>query len=152
MKIPKMAKIVYRQLPTPQELPQQIPPPRQKLGCRSLSAGEIFGANPWVCVCVCVCACVCVCGRGDSYGKTWQLNNVLIIWCMPISIETITQCIYHIPFTIQFFLKRHYHKIPHRNWHRHFNFHCLVLYWKCCQQFQRWTMSLNCLQLSGHRK
>ena len=30
MKIPKMAKIVYRQMPAPRELPQQIARPRKK--------------------------------------------------------------------------------------------------------------------------
>ena len=30
MKIPKMAKIVYRQMPAPRELSQQIPAPRAK--------------------------------------------------------------------------------------------------------------------------
>ena len=46
MKIAKMAKIVYRQIPTPQELPQQIPTLGQKLGCKSPRVGQLFGANP----------------------------------------------------------------------------------------------------------
>ena len=39
--ISKMAKIVYRQMATPQELPQQIPTSFQKLGCKRA------GANFW---------------------------------------------------------------------------------------------------------
>ena len=42
MKIPKMAKIVYRQMPAPRELPQQIPAPGQKLGCKSPRVGANF--------------------------------------------------------------------------------------------------------------
>ena len=37
-----MANIVYRQMPTPRELPQQIPVPGQKLGCKSLRVGAYF--------------------------------------------------------------------------------------------------------------
>ena len=42
MKIAKMGKIVYRQMPTPRELPQQIPTPGQKLGCKSPRVGANF--------------------------------------------------------------------------------------------------------------
>ena len=38
-----MAKIVYRQMPDPRELSQQIPTPGQKLGCK----GPRVGANCW---------------------------------------------------------------------------------------------------------
>ena len=39
-----MSKIVYRQMPAPRELSQQIPaPPEQKLGCKS----PRVGANVW---------------------------------------------------------------------------------------------------------
>ena len=44
-----MAKIVYRQMPAPRELPQQIPAPRPKLGCKSPRVGQIFGANSGRC-------------------------------------------------------------------------------------------------------
>ena len=37
-----MAKIVYRQMPTPRDLPQQIPTPGQKLGCKSPGVGANF--------------------------------------------------------------------------------------------------------------
>ena len=37
-----MAKIVYRQMPAPQELSQQIPAPGQKLGCKSPRVGGKF--------------------------------------------------------------------------------------------------------------
>ena len=43
MEIPKMAKIVYRQMPAHREPSQQIPAPRQKLGCKS----PWVGANFW---------------------------------------------------------------------------------------------------------
>ena len=36
-----MAKIVYRQMPAPRELSQQIPP-REKLGCKSPRVGANF--------------------------------------------------------------------------------------------------------------
>ena len=42
MKIPKMANIVYRQMPAPRELPQQISAPEQKLGCKSPRVGANF--------------------------------------------------------------------------------------------------------------
>ena len=46
-----MAKIIYRQMPTPRELSQQIPAPGQKkLGCKSPRVGQIFYANPRGCV------------------------------------------------------------------------------------------------------
>ena len=48
VKIPKIAKIVYRQMPAPQ--------PRQKLGYKSPRVGQTFGANPRGC-------------SGDGYGK-----------------------------------------------------------------------------------
>ena len=41
-----MAKIVYRQMSAPRELPQQIPVPRQKLGCKIPRVGANFYANP----------------------------------------------------------------------------------------------------------
>ena len=37
-----MAKIVYRQMPAPRELCQQIPVPGQKLGCKSPRVGANF--------------------------------------------------------------------------------------------------------------
>ena len=42
MKNSKIANIVYRQMPAPQELSQQIPAPRQKLGCKSPRVGANF--------------------------------------------------------------------------------------------------------------
>ena len=48
-KIPKMVKIVYRQMPAPRELSQHIPAPGQKLGCKSPRVGANFGANPREC-------------------------------------------------------------------------------------------------------
>ena len=43
MKILKKAKIVYRQMPAPWELPPQISPtPEQKLGCKSPRVGANF--------------------------------------------------------------------------------------------------------------
>ena len=46
MKIPKVAKIVYRQMPAPRELPQQIPATRGKsLDAKAPGWGQIFGAN-----------------------------------------------------------------------------------------------------------
>ena len=38
-----MAKVVYRQMPTPRELPQQINTPGQKLGWKSPRVGQSFG-------------------------------------------------------------------------------------------------------------
>ena len=50
MKIPKMAKIVYRQMPPLGIYPNKSLPPGQKLGCESPRVGEkFFGANPWGC-------------------------------------------------------------------------------------------------------
>ena len=37
-----MTKIVYRQMPAPREVPQQIPAPGQKLGCKSPRGGGRF--------------------------------------------------------------------------------------------------------------
>ena len=37
-----MAKIVYRQMPAPWKLPQQMPAPRQKLECKSPRVGANF--------------------------------------------------------------------------------------------------------------
>ena len=37
-----MANMVYRQMPAPRELPQQIPAPGQKLGCKSPRVGANF--------------------------------------------------------------------------------------------------------------
>ena len=37
-----MAKIVYCQMPAPRDLPQDIPAPGQKLGCKSLRVGANF--------------------------------------------------------------------------------------------------------------
>ena len=42
MEIPKMAKIVYRQMPAPWELSQQIPAPWQNLGFKSSRVGANF--------------------------------------------------------------------------------------------------------------
>ena len=45
-----MANIVYRQMPTPRELPQQIPTPEQKLGCKSHRVGvNVWCKSPGVC-------------------------------------------------------------------------------------------------------
>ena len=44
-----MAKIVYKQMPAPRELSQQIPAPGQMLGCKTPGWGQIFGANPRRC-------------------------------------------------------------------------------------------------------
>ena len=55
-----MAKIVYRQMPAPRNLPQQIPAPRAKIRMQKLRrGGQIFGANPQGCA------------GGDGYGKNW---------------------------------------------------------------------------------
>ena len=40
MKIPKMAKIVYRQMPAPRELPQQMPAPRAKARMQKPQGGD----------------------------------------------------------------------------------------------------------------
>ena len=37
-----MANIVYREMPAPRELPQQIPAPGQKLGCKNPQGGGKF--------------------------------------------------------------------------------------------------------------
>ena len=37
-----MAEIVYRQMPAPRDIPQKIPAPGQKLGCKSPRVGESF--------------------------------------------------------------------------------------------------------------
>ena len=43
-----MAKTVYRQIPTPRDLPQHIPVPRVKIRMQKLqSGGKILGAIPW---------------------------------------------------------------------------------------------------------
>ena len=42
MAIPKMAKIVYRQMPAPRELSQQIPGPRAKARMQNLLDGGKF--------------------------------------------------------------------------------------------------------------
>ena len=57
-----MAKIVYRQIPTPRELPQQIPAPRAKPRMQKSQGGgklQIIGGAR----------------GGDGYGKNWQLHN-----------------------------------------------------------------------------
>ena len=46
MKIPKMAKIVYGQMPTPREVSQQIPAPGQKLGCKTPGWGKFLVQIP----------------------------------------------------------------------------------------------------------
>ena len=62
MKIQKMANIVYRQIPAPRELPQQMPaspsplPPGKSLDAKAPWWGQIFGANP----------------RGCAGGWLWQ--------------------------------------------------------------------------------
>ena len=43
-----MAKIVYRQMPAPRELPQQIPAPGQKLGCKSPRGANVWCKSPGV--------------------------------------------------------------------------------------------------------
>ena len=40
-----MAKIIYRQMPAPWELPQQMPAPRAKARMQKPWVGEIFGAD-----------------------------------------------------------------------------------------------------------
>ena len=52
----KNSKIVYRQMPAPRELPQQIPAPRAKGRMQKPQGGQIFGANP----------------RGCAEGWLWQ--------------------------------------------------------------------------------
>ena len=63
-----MAKIVYRQMPASRELPQQMPAPGQKLGCKSLRVG----ANFW-------CKSLGVRGRGGGggYGWNWYLHYIV---------------------------------------------------------------------------
>ena len=46
MKIPKMAKIIYRQMLARRELPQQISVPVQKLGCKALGGGKFLVQIP----------------------------------------------------------------------------------------------------------
>ena len=42
-----MAKIVYRQMPAPRELPQQIPlPPGKSWDTKAPGWGQIFGTDP----------------------------------------------------------------------------------------------------------
>ena len=41
-----MAKIVYRKMPAPHELSQQIPASGKKLRCKAPGWGQSFGANP----------------------------------------------------------------------------------------------------------
>ena len=43
-----MAKIVYKQMPVPRELPQQMPP-SQKLGCKRPRVGANFWCKSWGC-------------------------------------------------------------------------------------------------------
>ena len=45
-----MAKIVYRQMPAPRDLPQQISAPGRKLGCKSPEVEVDFRYNPRGCV------------------------------------------------------------------------------------------------------
>ena len=42
MKIPEIAKIVYRQMPAPQDLPQQIPASREKARMQEPQSGAHF--------------------------------------------------------------------------------------------------------------
>ena len=42
MKIPKMAEIVYRQMPAPREIPQQIPAPQAKARMQKPQGGGKF--------------------------------------------------------------------------------------------------------------
>ena len=42
LKIPKMANIIYRQMPNPRELPQQIPTPRAKAWMQKPLGGGNF--------------------------------------------------------------------------------------------------------------
>ena len=44
-----MAKIVYRQMPAPRKLSQQIPAPQAKARMQKPRMGQIFGANPGGC-------------------------------------------------------------------------------------------------------
>ena len=54
-----MAEIVYRQMPTPRDLPKKNPrPPGEKLGCKSPRVGANFQ-----------CKSPGVRGGGDGYGK-----------------------------------------------------------------------------------
>ena len=59
-----MTKFVYRQMPAPRELPQQIPPPPPAKARIQKPQGEgkflvqILGG-----------------ARGDGYGKNWYLHN-----------------------------------------------------------------------------
>ena len=46
MKIQKLAKIAYRQMPAQWDLPQQIPAPRLKIRTQSPQWEHILGANP----------------------------------------------------------------------------------------------------------
>ena len=57
MKIPKMVKMVYRQMPAPRELSQQITVPRAKAWMqKSQGGGKLLVQIPGVC------------GGGDGYG------------------------------------------------------------------------------------
>ena len=60
-----MAKIVYRQMPAPRELPQQIPAPWATARMQNPQGGGKFVVQiPGV-------------RRGDSYGWNWYLHNTL---------------------------------------------------------------------------
>ena len=63
-----MGKIVCKQMPAPRELPQQIPAPGQKLGCKSPRVGENF----W-------CKSPGVRGGGNGYGWNWYLHYKAVL-------------------------------------------------------------------------
>ena len=45
MKIPKMAEIVYRQMPAPRDIPQKIPAPRAKIRMQKPQSGGEFSVQ-----------------------------------------------------------------------------------------------------------
>ena len=63
MKIPKMAKVVYRQMPAPRDLPPKIPALRAKIRMQKPQIGGNF-----LCKSSGVLASTGWCG-GDGYGK-----------------------------------------------------------------------------------
>ena len=44
-----MANILYRQMPAPRQLPQQIPAPGKSLDAKAPGWGQVFGPNPQGC-------------------------------------------------------------------------------------------------------
>ena len=45
MKIPKMAEIVYRQMPAPRDIPQKMPAPRAKIRMQKPQSGGEFSVQ-----------------------------------------------------------------------------------------------------------